>query len=372
MEQSSFLELLSNDSANPCYFAELQSYKLLFVNRALEKGLKTAQHYQGELCYQMIFQQDSPCEDCPMDQVEQGAFQEKHIFHPGFQSHYRANSTLLECQGQKILFCKCFLAQSKASQGQEEPFEEENEDLQSDYSSPAEPPSPPSAFPQCQEEDSPAAFQDHPEEDQDPLTGFFQRSRYQEKVLDLEQHPPKSLGVLFANLNGLRKTNEFFGFEVGDLQIKKTAQTLCKFFPQEFYRISGDEFLCFVPDAGEVEFASQVELLRDHLKETNNTSFAVGHTWASGGYIDVAKLVADADTVMYINKQDYYFTSQKESTEICDSILQDLFQAIENQEFMVYLQPKVNLNTGEMTGAEALIRRYDRRSEKMIYPDSFI
>lgn len=60
----------------------------------------------------------------------------------------------------------------------------------------------------------------------DLLTGFFNRKKYGEKLASLFRSRPKSLGVLFINLNGLRKTNEYFGFKVGDVQIKKTTALL--------------------------------------------------------------------------------------------------------------------------------------------------
>ncbi|MFI3250449.1 MAG: bifunctional diguanylate cyclase/phosphodiesterase [Eubacteriales bacterium] len=206
----------------------------------------------------------------------------------------------------------------------------------------------------------------------DLLTGFFNRTMYAERLTEIHNNRPKSLGVLFVNLNGLRKTNEYLGFEVGDAQIKKTAGILREFFTGQFYRISGDEFVGFSPDCEKSQFEDTVNQLQQKLKEENHeSSFSVGHSWAKGTF-SVSELIKTADTVMVINKQAFYSTTFQENKEVANSILQDLFQAIAEDEFMVYLQPQINLETEEVVGAEALIRRFDKKKQKMIFPDQFI
>ncbi|MFI3254829.1 MAG: bifunctional diguanylate cyclase/phosphodiesterase [Eubacteriales bacterium] len=206
----------------------------------------------------------------------------------------------------------------------------------------------------------------------DLLTGFFNRTKYGEKMAMLHRNPPKTLGVLFVNLNGLRKTNEYFGFEVGDVQIKKTASHLRDYFNEPFYRISGDEFVGFMENWAEADFVAKVDELQVQLKTTSNESnFSIGHSWEKDNY-NVSNLVKIADTVMVINKQAYYFNSLNDTEDILDTILRDLFRALAEDEFLVYLQPQINLDTEEVVGAEALIRRFDRKHQKMVFPDSFI
>ncbi len=208
--------------------------------------------------------------------------------------------------------------------------------------------------------------------ERDMLTGFFNRRKYGERLVELQRNPPKTLGVLFINLNGLRKTNEYFGFEVGDVQIKKTAGILQDYFTEEFYRISGDEFVGFMTDWNKADFGGKVDELHEHLKSTTNeVNFSIGHSWDSGQY-NVSNLVKVADTVMVVNKQAFYFNALHDNEDILDTILRDLFRALAEDEFLVYLQPQINLDTEEVVGAEALIRRYDRKHQKMVLPDNFI
>lgn len=208
--------------------------------------------------------------------------------------------------------------------------------------------------------------------DIDILTGFFNRDKYAEKLLELESNPPKSLGVLFANLNGLRATNEYLGYEEGDLQLKRTAYTLTEYFQGSFYRVSGDEFVGFIVDCDEEVFEDTVHSLLERLRIQNiEAAFSLGHSWEKGSY-DVTEMIKIADTVMVINKQSYYADSIQNSQNITNTMLQDLFTAIAEEEFLVYLQPQIDLSNEKVVAAEALIRRFDKRKNKMVFPDMFI
>lgn len=206
----------------------------------------------------------------------------------------------------------------------------------------------------------------------DLLTGFRNRKKYEEKVSEISKNPPETLGILFANLNGLRRTNEYFGFEMGDAQLKKTATMLQEFFPEEFYRTNGDEFVGFVPDCEKEIFENKVNKLQQKRKEGNQeTTFSLGYSWGNEKY-SVHDLINRAETVMVANKQEFYFNRENNDEKVEDLVLQDLFRAIEEEEFLVYLQPQILLKTEEIVGAEALVRRFDKREEKLIFPDQFI
>ncbi len=205
----------------------------------------------------------------------------------------------------------------------------------------------------------------------DLLTGFYSRSIYSQKVDSLRQNPPKTLGIAFANVNGVKKINSEFGLAKGDSYIKKAAQMIQNHFDADFYRISGDEFIAFFPDVDKDTFESQIIALQEKLKSDEYNFFALGHAW-HGGRIDTEELIKIADTVMYINKQEYYHSSERSFQDITDTTLSDLLSYLANDEFMIYLQPQVLLKDGSLYGAEALIRRFDKTNQKMVFPDQFI
>lgn len=206
--------------------------------------------------------------------------------------------------------------------------------------------------------------------DVDLLTGFYNREKYLEKIGELEENPPESLGVLFVNLNGLRTTNEYLGYEAGDEQLRKTSSLLNEYFNSLFYRVTGDEFVGFIPDCELDIFEETVESIQTRLKKQHSdATFSLGHSWESGSY-SITELIKIADTIMVINKQAFYHESLRDVEQIKNTMLKDLFSGIEQGEFLVYLQPQVDLKTEKVVASEALIRR--KRPEKMVFPDQFI
>ncbi len=205
----------------------------------------------------------------------------------------------------------------------------------------------------------------------DELTGFYARGIYAKQLSHYSRVQPTKLGVLSININGLRKVNESLGSEEGDKLILESATLLKKYFKEPFYRISGDEFICFVENSSEEDFLERVDCLHNEMHEKNNKLFAIGQSYKDG-HIDASKMITEADTMMYINKQDYYHSSNRQSKDVKHTVLNELLEAFEDGEFMVYLQPQFRLKDESLIGAEALIRRYSKKQGKMIFPDQFI
>lgn len=128
----------------------------------------------------------------------------------------------------------------------------------------------------------------------DDQTGFFNRKRYLECVRDMDENPPHSLGVLFVSLGDLRRINEKEGFAAGNSMIEKSAQFLRGYFSEPIYRITGDEFVCFIIDCSEGEFFQRIKKLEEGLQKPENPELQVGCAWDSL-QINVQKLVAEAD-----------------------------------------------------------------------------
>ncbi len=208
-------------------------------------------------------------------------------------------------------------------------------------------------------------------EEKDKLTGAFNREKYNIVLQSLKFHKPQDIGVAFINANGLRKTNQYYGLPAGDKLIQDSMLMAQKYFPQPWYRLSGDEFICFVTDWTEEQFNQTLSQLHTELSSMPQRTFALGSAWGTQTN-DVDKLVDTADTMMFIDKQTYYTDFDPQKMEFFDQVLQDLLLAVQEEEFMVYLQPKFSLRTEQLVGAEALIRRFSKKLNKMIFPDQFI
>lgn len=205
----------------------------------------------------------------------------------------------------------------------------------------------------------------------DELTGCYNRTGYTHNIDKLMAKKPSMMGVVSININGLRLINEREGIAQGDRHIQKSAKRVMDHFGFEFYRMSGDELVGLAPNVSEIDFEVKAMSLYTQMRNEKNYDFSVGHAW-SGERPDVMKLTSEADMLMYINKQQYYSDGKKDFDSMKDVVLAELLEHLENDEFMIYLQPQVWLKDGSLYGAEALIRMYDRKLDKMVFPDQFI
>ena len=116
----------------------------------------------------------------------------------------------------------------------------------------------------------------------------------------------KSLGIIFADLNGLKPVNDNKGHDAGD-KLLKDASRLLKFTFDgcEFYRAGGDEFLIIALDKPKEELEAKVKTLREKSMIPGKVSFAIGFYYdANGG--DIRTAMHEADVRMYEDKKRYY------------------------------------------------------------------
>lgn len=191
---------------------------------------------------------------------------------------------------------------------------------------------------------------------EDALTGLKNRNCYFRRLRELQSHDPASLGVVYLDINGLKRTNDTYGHSYGDALIQRAADHLKEVFHEDIYRIGGDEFVTLCIDMTEEAFHDRVDKLRELVEEDDGCSLSIGSKW-DAGEINAADLIADADELMYINKQSYYQSSLASMPRHRAIFIKDLCRAINDGAYVVYLQPKVELKTHRIYGAEALVRR---------------
>ena len=143
----------------------------------------------------------------------------------------------------------------------------------------------------------------------DMLTGVLNRNAMNNRVLRLvsgRERPPESIGIVFADLNGLKPVNDNEGHNAGDCMLKEAAFILKSTFEGcEIYRAGGDEFVIVALDKPKNELETLVEKLRKDSANPENVSFAVGFYFDDkGGDIRVAMREADAN--MYEDKKRFY------------------------------------------------------------------
>lgn len=205
----------------------------------------------------------------------------------------------------------------------------------------------------------------------DFLTGCYSRNLYSKDVDAMIKTHPKSLAVVFINVNGMDRTHETIGLAKSDSKIRRMAHELKNYFGQQFYRTAGNNFLTFYKDIEESEFTKKMLTFNNLVRDSETRAISVGYAWKKGKF-DVQELVEESRIIMYINKQRYYNFIRHLAIPSSSKLLNDLLSYLNNDEFLVYLQPQVDLLSDELVGAEALIRRFDKINEKMVFPDEFI
>lgn len=142
--------------------------------------------------------------------------------------------------------------------------------------------------------------------EKDLLTDIKNRNSYEQAILQRPWRCKKSLGCVYADLNGLHELNEKAGHATGDKMLKCLSSALREVFGREYtYRIGGDEFIVFVRDLSEEQIKAKVEEVRC-LTEKCSCHASFGIAVAEVPNIDIADLAKRAEQQMYGDKRRYY------------------------------------------------------------------
>lgn len=139
----------------------------------------------------------------------------------------------------------------------------------------------------------------------DNLTGLYNRNFYMKYVSQLELQPRENMGIIFADVNGLKKANDNLGHEYGDKLVRWCGDFLKKHIRGFVFRIGGDEFVCFVENISTQNFDTLIDEIKSKLNQNKNVHISIGSMWTEYAS-NVDDLVKQADEIMYKDKQDYY------------------------------------------------------------------
>lgn len=204
----------------------------------------------------------------------------------------------------------------------------------------------------------------------DILTQVYNRNKYTKVLRELAGRTVESVGIVYMDLNGLKLANDTYGHNYGDYLIKKSAALLKSYFSDNIFRLGGDEFLVLCIDVDKAEFEDTVGRLRDEVGQHKEINASIGSIWTRDTS-NMEEQVAYADELMYAEKQSYYKATLASDYNRNIMLARELLEAIGRGDFVVYLQPKVDLDSGLLIGAEALVRRQNADGS-LIMPDWFI
>lgn len=224
----------------------------------------------------------------------------------------------------------------------------------------------------------------------DALTGLPNRlllcDRINQAIALARRHAGK-VAVLFLDLDGFKHVNDSLGHSVGDKLLQSVAKRLlaCIRSPDTVSRNGGDEFIIVLQ---EMEQPNQAAITARRVLKALADPHRAGehdlHVTASMGVSvypddgpDAETLIKNSDTAMYQAKASgrktfQFFTPEMNVSAVeRQSIEEGLRQALERQEFVLHYQPVVNIKTGAVVGAEALIR-WNHPTRGLLSPMTFI
>jgi diguanylate cyclase (GGDEF)-like protein/PAS domain S-box-containing protein len=209
----------------------------------------------------------------------------------------------------------------------------------------------------------------------DFLTGLPNRMLLNDRVsqsIAFAQRHAKKVALLFLDLDGFKHINDSLGHPVGDKLLQSVAKRLadCVRGSDTVSRQGGDEFVVLLSEVEHSEDAAITarRMLRVVAKPHSIDEHDLFVTASIGLSIypddghDAETLIKNADTAMYQAKEDgrqsYQFFEPAMNVRAVERqfIEEGLRRALERQEFTLHYQPKINLRTGDITGAEALLR----------------
>jgi diguanylate cyclase (GGDEF)-like protein/PAS domain S-box-containing protein len=195
------------------------------------------------------------------------------------------------------------------------------------------------------------------------------------------------VAVMYLDLDGFKNINDSLGHAVGDNVLQSVANCLvsCVRSSDTVSRLGGDEFVVLLSeikhpsDAGITARKILAAVTASHTFDLHHLQLmaSIGlSTYPEDGE-DAEILLKNADTAMYQGKKrghnNYQFFNQDMNTRTIErqTIEADLRGALKRQEFVLHYQPKINLQTGRITGAEALIR-WQHPNRGLVPPLQFI
>jgi diguanylate cyclase (GGDEF)-like protein len=236
----------------------------------------------------------------------------------------------------------------------------------------------------------------------DSLTGLPNRVLFKDRVTQAIAHAKRyhyTLALLFLDLDRFKVINDTLGHNVGDLLLKQVADRLSDSIRHsdsigrsidgeqghELARLGGDEFTVLLTNLHDVQDASKVarrilEALSRPFSVSGQEIFVTVSVGIAvfpvdGDSVDI--LLKNSDTAMYHAKEEgrnnfqYYSNAMNAAASERLRLEGEVRHATEREEFVIYYQPQIDLRSGRIMGAEALVR-WQHAQRGLLAPAEFL
>lgn len=224
----------------------------------------------------------------------------------------------------------------------------------------------------------------------DGLTGLANRVLFNdalEEGVSIAKRNHTRLALFFIDLDRFKQINDSLGHDMGDIVLKEVSQRLkAKIRSTDtLARLGGDEFTILMEDFKTPHDAALLGQKIIHVLEqpihveghTLYVSSSIGISLYPEDGDDASHLLKYADAAMYKAKKEGRHNYKFYSSEMTDLAFErvqmetNLYQALKNEEFLVYYQPQIDGYTDKLIGMEALVR-WQHPSKGLIDPDKFL
>jgi diguanylate cyclase (GGDEF)-like protein/PAS domain S-box-containing protein len=224
----------------------------------------------------------------------------------------------------------------------------------------------------------------------DALTGLPNRAMFQDRLehaIKKAERNHTRIGLLFLDLDYFKEVNDTLGHGMGDKLLLLAAQRLrhCVRDSDTVVRLGGDEFIVIVDElTATVDIERVVQSILHDLSEPFLLgseqvfiSASIGITFYPEDGREADVLLKNADQAMYAakgqgrNRYSYFTASMQEVAQARKRLVSDLRTALAENQFRVFYQPIVELATGVIRKAEALVR-WQHPARGLINPVEFI
>ena len=191
---------------------------------------------------------------------------------------------------------------------------------------------------------------------------------YIEALPTLNSEYYSAMGAVCLDIPGLDAVSGGREFEYGKQMLWYAAKAMIELFdPALLFRVRDFEFIAFCPNTTREAFLGSCGRLWSILQRRYPKQVRIGQAWSDESFTG-EHLAEQANAAMKAAKADLFAKESELLLNLLDPVTRG---AVQNAQFTVYFQPKVNMKTGALVGAEALVRRIGEDGT-IIPPSQFI
>ena len=223
--------------------------------------------------------------------------------------------------------------------------------------------------------------------DRDVLTGSYNRTYLLQQMVQIDQCRSESCALLCFDIDNFKQINDRYGHELGDAVLKEVAARAQSTIRENdtLVRLGGDEFvIIFESKQTGADFSPMIDRLLDIVSkpiihDANRVSITVsiGVSHFRSERAACTSVMREADIALYESKEagrnqvTYFSDEMGMAAKARNQIECEIKNAIQNHEFILHFQPRVNLKTGKVVSVEALAR-WQHPERGLVMPGEFI